>query len=264
MPNTTNATNATISIKNAAYTIDGLDGSYSAVLFIPRQQQPIMTYMNVTLRHYYTCHTGLKIPQEVQSTSGITLVRNFGPLIWTQLRDAILDISQEQRELVDDEQLIIHNSRPTCTNFNEATFGIWQEENIHYPSELSMKEAEWYPIYCNLADTYGKVQPKQHLTPGKALRIGDSTTPYRIAEVGYPFSIPHTSHPKYHELWYADALWNMLHNDTFTTQHDTMYYQAGLHHLLHYNYNPQSIAKLMMKAVCQITVLSQSHTAAFK
>ena len=72
------------------------------------------------------------------------------------------------------------------------------------------------------------------------------------AEVGYPYS-PHRGDK--HDIAYAEALWNTLRN---ANEHDIVVFGGGLHHLYHMNFNPQSIAKLLIKSMCQIGLVFHS------
>ena len=226
-------------VKSATFTNDNLDGTYSATLFLPRSM-PI-DHLDVTLRHYYTCHQGLKRPVELKNCGDICQL-DFGPTVWPQLGDAILkEVGKSSADYPSKEVEVGHR----CTSFDEVLFGVWKEEGI-YPNLMSTKGADWYPIYCNLE--------KEKLPPlrGKEFNIGDSTMPYRIAEVGYPYS-PHRGDK--HDIAYAEALWNTLRN---ANEHDIVVFGGGLHHLYHMNFNPQSIAKLLIKSMCQIGLVFPS------
>jgi len=224
-------------VKSAAFTNDNLDGTYSATLFLPRSM-PI-DHLNVTLRHYYTCHQGLKRPVELKNCGDICQL-DFGPTVWPQLGYAILSEVRKSSANYPSKEVEVR-----CSNFDEVLFGVWKEEEIPYPNLMSTN-ADWYPIYCNLE--------KDKLPPlrGKEHKIGDSTMPYRIAEVGYPYS-PHRGDK--HDVAYAEALWNTLRN---ANEHDIVVFGGGLHHLYHMNFNPQSISKILIKSMCQIGLVFPS------
>jgi len=227
-------------VKSAAFTNDNLDGTHSATLFLPRSMS--IDHLYVTLRHYYTCHQGLKRPAELKNCGDICQL-DFGPTVWPQLSDAILsEVGNNLPEEYPSKEVEVDHR---CSHFDEVLFGVWKEEGIHYPI-MSTKGADWYPIYCNLE--------KDKLPPlrGKEHKIGDSTMPYRIAEVGYPYS-PHRGDK--HDIAYADALWNTLRN---ANEYDIVVFGGGLHHLYHMNFNHQSIAKLLIKSMCQIGLVFPS------
>ena len=123
-------------VKSAAFTNDNLDGTYSATLFLPRSMT--IDHLNVTLRHYYTCHQGLKRPAELKNCGDIYQL-DFGPTVWPQLGDAILkEVSKSPEEYPGKELEVYHR----CSNFDEVLFGVWKEDEIHYPNlMLSTKGA---------------------------------------------------------------------------------------------------------------------------
>jgi len=242
----------TTSFKAATFTSDNLDGTYTATLFIPRLS---LHYINATLRHYYTCHTGLKLPAELKNSMIHEL--NFGPMIWVQLQDAIFKVSKSL-DATQEVELLQYINRP-CSSFDEIlAFGVWKEK-VDYPSDLSTKGAEWNPIFCIL-DKKRLPRPR-----GKAYRIGDSTMPHTLAEVGYPFDPFNRRVDAWdgklkgsngHDKSYSEAIWGTLRN---ASEHDIILYGGGLHHLFHANFNPKSIAKLVMKSTCQIGLVFPSN-----
>lgn len=118
-------------VKSAAFTNDNLDGTYSATLFLPRSM-PI-DHLNVTLRHYYTCHQGLKRPVELKNCGDICQL-DFGPTVWSQLSDAILsEVKKSSADYPSKEVEVDHR----CSNFDEVLFGVWKEDEIHYPKLMS-------------------------------------------------------------------------------------------------------------------------------
>jgi hypothetical protein len=69
-----NSTKYTV-VKSSAFARDGFDGTYTARLFLPRHMQQ---HIMISLRHYYTCHEGLKLPDAFSLKNGYHKL-DFGP-----------------------------------------------------------------------------------------------------------------------------------------------------------------------------------------
>ena len=133
-------------VKSAAFTNDNLDGTYSATLFLPRSMS--IDHLYVTLRHYYTCHQGLKRPVELKNCGGICQL-DFGPTVWPQLSDAILE--EVSKSSVDHPSKEVEQVDHRCSNFDEVLFGVWKEDEIHYPNAPGTQStAVWKKISCPL------------------------------------------------------------------------------------------------------------------
>jgi len=254
--------------KSATFTYDHLNGEYSARLNFPRQQQKQQN-VSISLRHYYTCHEGLKLPHQLLTDDGYHTL-DFGPLYWklaSKEVESLLNYSGNRKSLE-------NNLLPPCsdnTNNEYILQGGWVEEHPQHPPHiLNMSlEAKWTPFDCSL-----DYNPKNRI-PNKIrhYRVGDSTMPGKIVKdfsdtqhtnkgnydikykIGFPYA-PH--HRKAEYKGQTDQFMNMLqffrdeYDEMKQTTSDTFLYSGGLHHLLHGNFNVESIATMVIRTVCQV------------
>jgi len=262
-PSSIHSSNYTV-FKSATFTYDHLNGEYSARLNFPRQQQKKQS-VSISLRHYYTCHEGLKLPHQLDTNKGYHEL-DFGPLYWEEASKAVESLLNGSRKSLAKNDLL-----PPCSNNNEYILqGGWLEEHPkHPPHILNMSlEAEWTPFDCSL-----DYNPKNRI-PNKIrhYRVGDSTMPGKIVkdfnathtdkgnyEIKYKIGFPYAPHHRKAEYkGQNDQFMNMLqffrdeYDDMKRTTSDTFLYSGGLHHLLHGNFNVESIATMVIRTVCQV------------
>ena len=169
-PSSIHSSNYTV-FKSATFTYDHLNGKYSARLNLPRRQQQKQT-VSISLRHYYTCHEGLKLPHQLHTKDGYHTL-DFGPLYWKEA-------SEEVESLLNDsgsrKSLASNHLLPLCSNNSNNEYilrGGWIEDHPQHPPHiLNMSlEAEWTPFDCSL-----DYDPKNRI-PNKIrhFRVGDST-----------------------------------------------------------------------------------------
>jgi len=94
-PASIDSSNYTV-FKSSTFAYDCLNGESSARLYLPRRQQQKQN-VSISLRHYYTCHEGLKLPHQLHANKGYHTL-DFGPLYW-------LDASEEIMSLLRNHQL---------------------------------------------------------------------------------------------------------------------------------------------------------------
>ena len=69
-------------IRSSAFAIDHNDGTYHARLHLPLHSG--YQHVRVSIRHYYTCYEGLKLPFQLSNQQSYNKL-TFGPLPWEKL-----------------------------------------------------------------------------------------------------------------------------------------------------------------------------------
>jgi len=253
--------------KSATFTYDNLNGEYNARLYFPRRQQKQQN-ASISLRHYYTCHEGLKLPHQLHTDDGYHTL-DFGPLYWKEASvkvESLLNGSGIRKSSTS-------NLLSPCSNNTNNGYilqGGWIEDHPQHPPHiLNMSlEAEWTPFDCSL-----DYDPKKRI-PNKIrhFRVGDSTMPGKIVkdfsdiqhtdkgnyDIKYKIGFPYAHHRKAEYKGQSDQFMDMLqffraeYDDMRRTTSDTFLYSGGLHHLLHGNFNVESIATMVIRTVCQV------------
>ena len=236
-------------VKSSTFVTDNLDGTYSAVLHLLPN---IDSTVEISLRHYASCHEGLLLPKQVKAVANkpYNIRRQYvsqwdeaGKEIQSYLSKAVAQQTNKSGKVVE------YSSFPKCSqsaNKGDIFNGVWYE--FHHNGNLTNR-AGWMPFNCTLdvpADT-----------DGEHYRIGDSTMPGRTIEVGIPFA-PYIKGRDYirHQSRFTGMLLEQLHrytNETFTSK-DTIVYGGGLHHLFHGQFNVPTTAKLVIRGLCQLAL----------
>ena len=269
-PASIDSSNYTV-FKSSTFAYDCLNGEYSTRLYLPRRQQQKQN-VSISLRHYYTCHEGLKLPHQLHANKGYHTL-DFGPLYWQDASEEIMSLLRNHQ--LDDAGGNRNNHLlPPCsdnTNNEYILQGGWIEDHLQHPPHiLNMSlEAEWTPFDCTL-----DYSPKNRIPNTiRHFRLGDSTMPGKIVKdfndqqsinkgnydikykIGFPYA-PH--HRKAEYKGQSDQFMDMLqffrdeYDDMRRTTSDTFLYSGGLHHLLHGNFNIESIATMVIRTVCQV------------
>ena len=122
---TTNSSSSNINnytvFKSSTYTRDHFDGIYSARLFFPRikelnnhqrKKKKNHRLVDISLRHYYTCHEGLKLPRQFTLNGYHTL--DFGPKYWQKASE---DVERILLNLDDNDKGTSNNiDLPLCSD----------------------------------------------------------------------------------------------------------------------------------------------------
>ena len=238
------ATNNYTVIRSAAFTIDHADGTYHARLHLPLEIMSNEQNVRVSLRHYYTCHEGLKLSRQLK-TEGSHHTLDFGPSSWQKVGDEIQSVLSTYS---DDGQKNVSNL-PLCTEtplnkqdgIDNILHGIWTEESVVPPLNMSMtSNAKWTPLQCTLDE--------QHYNHNSN-RIGDSTMPHRHIEVGIPY-VPYLAlNSHHHQSQFMDYISSLVNQ---SSSPNTILYGGGLHHMFHGQFNIPTTANLLIRATCQI------------
>lgn len=261
-------------VKSSAFTRDNLNGTYTAKLSVPRKIDHEQV-VQLSLRHYYTCHDGLKLVNQLKKGNFHRL--EFGPFDWPKASKEIWKVMPliEDGEIVDSS---VSSDRCESSINEDLLNGVWVWEDQKDVNKLT-SEARWTPINCKLDDLHHYQLSKKSSTgarPAVHFRIGDSTMPGRVVQsfnvssasqskstlkvkIGIPYMPyvipPHKIYLQHHEQFinvlqsqlvdYSNKSFYLAHNDTFV-------YGGGLHHTFHANFNVRATATLLLQTICQL------------
>ena len=278
--NSSSSNNNYTVFKSSTYTHDHFDGIYSARLFFPRikelgchQKKKTHRHVDVSLRHYYTCHEGLKLPQQLKDVNDYHTL-DFGPKYWQKASE---DVERMLIHLDDDtDKTTDTNNRdiPICSDSDNPNneyilHGGWVEEHPIENVPMGMidmtLDATWTPFDCKLGENW---QDQKEITANH-FRIGDSTMPGRIVKsfkpskkqsgrpgvkykIGFPYGPYHDNKKEQYEQFMEVLQTFRREYDNNQTTSDTFLYSGGLHHLLHGNFSVPSITSLVLRTVCQV------------
>ncbi len=178
--------------RSATFTRDNVNGTYTATLFMPRTSYEL--HVNVSLRHYYTCHEGLLLPDQLMRLDRRHSQRlTFGPLPWAKAGELVQLFMAKQlssnQTMSSNASNFLEDNLPNCFDMNNTEEmmlnGLWLDQQFQPPTSMSLSnDAHWTPYHCSFGDDIMSL-----LKSGlKHFRIGDSTMPQRTVEVGFPYA----------------------------------------------------------------------------
>lgn len=245
-------------VKSAKFVRDRHDGTYHTTFLLPLVRHP--QNVSVSLRHYNTCHEGLKLWRQMNETQHQL---NFGPLPWMRVAEVVQSVL---RDLPVDPTMGFserNKTIPLCSEklrnnkqdgIDTVFHGVWIERTSEPNKTIDMTlNAKWHPIDCNL--------PLQTLWEHKnsinGYRAGDSTMPGRSVEIGFPYAPYHPCCDyQNHHISYVNMLKSLLlknsTNLTSQTRNDALLYGGGVHHIYKGDFNVPAAATLLVRTVCQI------------
>jgi hypothetical protein len=257
--------------KSSTFTRDHLDGTYSGTLLLPRAASD-RQHVHVSLRHYYACHEGLKLPRQLKVRNGYRTL-TFGPLPWEaaaeEVRAVLRNLPRENATAAAIARKIPVTTCSENPNDEYILRGAWVEEHAPGPPAgiVNMTlDARWTPFHC--APDSAPPPQKRTLPAARRYRIGDSTLPGRIVasfsgepgfarpglkrKIGMPYApyLPNYRDP-HDQFLEVLRTYRREYNGRRGGTPDTFMYSGGLHHLLYGQFGSAPTAALILRLLCQ-------------
>ncbi|CAB9514006.1 expressed unknown protein [Seminavis robusta] len=276
--------------KQAHPAMDLNSGTYRVLFAVPRQGVQQYT---LELFHFYSCYQGLgpnkpgynfsKVewgPQKLTNAALDQLLKHHLPSSFLHNNQSkAINHHHHSTYFYSTHQPYCQNSQQGMDDYTNPATSLWVEHKNDYSNPYFITlNAKWSSVHCQPSSSFPH-QPKPDNY--EVLRIGDSTMPGKVLEIGDPFHhyvefgrgfVMHSKWPTY--------LMEQLRNQTASLQqqqqqennhHRVLLFSGGLHQLFQRNpynqheftvvrgYNVPTVADLLTRMVCQLAIVHPNH-----
>lgn len=242
--------------KAASVTNDwNINGTYSANLAIPTTAiaRNNNTKVRVKLLHYYDCQEQIVL-KALRHPSTIDFRPVYTNLVVApaNVKDAAMDTSTHAKAAA------TATCKASQEGIDQVTTGFWRDE-FDFTTNCTNKTPRWVPL-CK-PPTVRRIGPPNVFQVNNTLdfklyRIGDSTmSPTGGNKNGkYNFGMTYSPYKRFegHHATYIELLFKGLSE---AQSNDVLVLGQGLHQLLHGGYHPQTAAMVVLRMLCQLSLV---------